>query len=401
MQTIALYFLYLIIAGWLMRAVRLLTNYNRRLQLEPVLSAPTAYQNLPKISILVPARNEEKMIAKCLDSLIDQNYPNYQIVVSNDRSTDNTQSIIEKYVEQYPNKVKLVNVPSLPENWAGKNHALHYAVQNIETDWFLFTDADTCHKPGCLMSAFNYATKNGLDMLTLSPQFINVTLFEKMVQPVAGAVLGLWFPWRKINDPNSTEYFANGQFIFIRKKTYDAVGGHKAVQNQLLEDMAIAQKVKARGFKSGIAAGQKIFGVRMYDSVHRFWNGWIRIYTEIVHRNVLSLLLMCLTAFLFSILPFIIFAYVAALLILGVVVDPTLLWTAVITCGVLLAINAKVYHLCASNPLYVILHPVNVLVICSILVDGMRHVLIGKQTVWREVKYTHSREDSSKIINVK
>jgi chlorobactene glucosyltransferase len=383
-----------IIGGWFVRAFILMANYHKSLELNPCLDA-TLYQSLPKISILVPAHNEEKNLPSCLDSLVIQNYPNFEIIVVNDRSTDRTAEIIQSYVKRYQGKIKYLSIDKLPQGWAGKNHALHRGVQIAQGERFLFTDADTVHKPGGLLAAYNYASSGQIDFLTLSPQFINVTLFEKMIQPVAGAVLGLWFPWKNINSNKTKRFFANGQFIFLTRQAYQKMGGHEYVKDKLLEDMALAERAKQLGLAQKIAAGQNIYGVRMYDSVERFWSGWRRIYTEIVQRKISVLFLMLFSAFFFSVLPYAILAIALIQHFLFNHPNTLLLILSSSCCVVILAMNIKVYRICQSNIFFAIFHPINCLVIMGILMDGILHVATKRKTSWRGVYYTHEKSDST------
>lgn len=239
---------------------------------------------LPKISIIVPARNEEKNIDNCLDHLANQTYPNVEIIVVDDRSTDKTPDLLKKH------NVKGVRIEKLPTGWTGKNHAMFTGAKAASGDWLLFTDADTTHRPESVQTAVACALENDIDFLTLAPETESKSFWEKTVQPLAVGSLALWFNPEKVNDPNSGVVLANGQYILIKKSVYEKVGGNESVKNEVVEDVALAKKVKAAGFTIRFLNGTLLYSTRMYSSLKEIKTGWTRIFTYLFEKKLLPIL---------------------------------------------------------------------------------------------------------------
>lgn len=290
---------------WLYRAARALGALKETPRVE--IASPGSAEPLPSLSVLIPVKNEEANIGDCLESLLAQDRTALEIIVTNDHSTDRTPEILAETARQCPDQVKILNAPATPPEWTGKNWALAQAVSQARGEWLLFTDADTRHEPWMTASALAHAEGKNLDLLTLTPRCLAEGFWEKTLQPAAMAFLGLWFPFAKVNDPHSPVVFGNGQFLMIRKKVYEALGGHEKVKGEYLEDFALVRAAKAARFRVECAFGTKIFGTRMYRSLRGIWLGWRRIYLHAFEKNPLLLLAKALSVFIFSTLPFVFF----------------------------------------------------------------------------------------------
>ncbi|MEJ2744911.1 MAG: glycosyltransferase family A protein, partial [bacterium] len=151
----------------------------------------------PRVSIVVAARNEERVIERCMQSLVRQRYPNYEVIVADDRSTDSTAEIVKK---KFPS-VRCIEIPSLPSGYAGKSHALWAAQKEATGEWLLFTDADTIHSEDSILAPLNYALKNRVRMLTLLSQPLSRNFWEKVIQPITCLMLFMLFRVERINRP--------------------------------------------------------------------------------------------------------------------------------------------------------------------------------------------------------
>src|SRR5712664_2762194 len=206
------------------------------------------------VTVIVPARNEEAVIAACIASLA--NLPEIaEILVVNDQSTDGTASVVSGPMERIPN-LRLLESGELPDGWVGKNHALWVGVQQAKCAWLLFTDADAEHERDSVSHALQIANEQGAAVVSSSPEQITETSYEK------------------VNDPSSTAAAANGQFLMMRRDAYDAIGGHSAVAGEVLEDVALAMRVKAAGHRISFGSGKGMVRVRMYRSFQAMWQGW-------------------------------------------------------------------------------------------------------------------------------
>jgi glycosyltransferase involved in cell wall biosynthesis len=225
----------------------------------------------PTISVIIPARNEEVSLADCLQSLVTQSGVEFEIIVVDDHSTDRTREI----AESFPG-VRVVDAGPLPEGWTGKNNAVTCGARQARGEWLLFTDADTVHLPGSLAGAIKEAQENGAEMLSYSPEQIAVTFWEMATLPVVFAELARQYSPSKVSDPASPIAAANGQYILIRRETYDAVRGHAAIASDILEDVALARAVKISGRKILFRYATDRVRTRMYRNYRQLRDGWTK-----------------------------------------------------------------------------------------------------------------------------
>jgi glycosyltransferase involved in cell wall biosynthesis len=235
------------------------------------MTATETATNHPQISIIVPARNEEECLGTCLESLSAQTGVTFEIIVVDDHSTDRTREIAASFP-----KVRVVEAGPLPPGWTGKNNAVSTGARQAQGEWLLFTDADTIHLPGSLANAVAEAQQNGAELLSYSPEQIAASFWEMATLPVVFAELARQYPPAKVSDPNSPIAAANGQFILVRRATYEAVGGHAAVAGQILEDVALATAVKNSGRKIRFRYAADRVRTRMYRNFRQLREGWTK-----------------------------------------------------------------------------------------------------------------------------
>ena len=224
------------------------------------------------VTVIIPARNEESVIAACIASLANQ-LEIAEILVVNDQSTDATASVVSGHMEKIP-KLRLLESGGLPDGWVGKNHALWVGVQQAKCAWLLFTDADAEHECDSVSRALQIANQQEAALVSFSPEQITETWYEKALIPFIYLRLAKRFSYENVNDPSSTAAAANGQFLMMRRDVYDAVGGHSAVAGEVLEDVALAMRVKGTGHRISFGSGKGIVRVRMYRSFQAMWQGW-------------------------------------------------------------------------------------------------------------------------------
>jgi chlorobactene glucosyltransferase len=244
----------------------------------------------PRISICVPARDEQRNIGACVAALLAQDYPNYKVIVLDDRSSDATPEILRRCAAQDA-RLTVLHGADLPAGWAGKPHALHQAAAAAGGEWLCFVDADTFLAPEALSACYARAIETGADLFTILTAQVMETFWEKTVQPLVMTALSVGFSPRRVNDPARPDAIANGQFILIRRSVYDAIGGHARIRDQIVEDKAIAEQVKRNGFRLVIADGTRVARTRMYTSLASMWEGWTKnIYLGLSDRPALLLL---------------------------------------------------------------------------------------------------------------
>jgi glycosyltransferase involved in cell wall biosynthesis len=224
------------------------------------------------VTAIVPARNEEAVIAASIASLASQPEID-EILVVNDQSTDGTASVVRSLMENIPN-LRLLESGGLPDGWVGKNHALWVGVQEAKSAWLLFTDADAEHERNSASRALQIAQQHNAALVSFSPEQVTETWYEKALIPYIYLRLAKRFSYERVNDPNSPAAAANGQFLMMRRDVYDAIGGHSSVAGEVLEDVALAIRVKAAGHRIWFGSGKGVVRVRMYRSFQAMWQGW-------------------------------------------------------------------------------------------------------------------------------
>ncbi len=237
-------------------------------------AAPPA-DRLPPVTILVPARNEAARIGSCLGSILRLDYPNLDVVVIDDGSTDGTSEVARRAAAG-DGRLTVVQAGPLPAGWVGKNHALWQGQAAARGDWLLFTDADTLHAPASLRLAVGEALARGAGLLSLTGRQQAVSVVERLVQPLVFEFLARRFPLAAVNDPADPRAAANGQYLLVARQLYDRIGGHAAVKGDLLEDVALARLAKLAGARVVFLAAPDLVTVRMYEGAGALWEGWTK-----------------------------------------------------------------------------------------------------------------------------
>jgi glycosyltransferase involved in cell wall biosynthesis len=225
----------------------------------------------PAVSVIIPARNEEACLGACLTSIVNQEGVSFEVIVIDDGSTDRTRAIAKSFPQ-----VRIVEPGPLPEGWIGKNNAVAAGARVAVGKWLLFTDADTVHMPGSLARTLSRAEHDGVALLSYSPEQEVVTFWERAIMPVIFAELASTYKPSEVMNPASPVAAANGQYLLIRGDVYKSIGGHAAVAQDLLEDVAIAKLVKQSGGKLSFALGTGVVRTRMYRNFSQLRDGWTK-----------------------------------------------------------------------------------------------------------------------------
>ena len=227
-----------------------------------------------RVSAIVPARNEEATIAAAVESLASQ--PEIaEIFVINDQSTDGTAAQLAQLSARYE-KLRVLETQELPTGWVGKNYAVSLGAAQATGDWLLFTDADGVHLPGSTARALADAAASGAGLVSYSPEQETRTWWERALIPFIYTRLAQKFSYDSVNNPESPAAAANGQYLLIRRRDYDRIGGHAAVAGEVLEDVALARIAKRAGIRLHFASGRGIMRVRMYRTFRAMWEGWTK-----------------------------------------------------------------------------------------------------------------------------
>ena len=265
--------------------------------------------NYPFVSVLVPARNEEVNISNILTSLLDQDYPNYEVIVLNDNSEDRTGKIIEGIKSRYP-QLTVINGKPLEPGWTGKCFACKQLYEASKGEYIIFTDADTLHRKNSILRSVVIAQNTDSDMLTLFPELTLRSFAEKIMMPMLYFTIMLLLPMYFVDKKGFIKFSIGiGPFMMFRRSSYEAIGTHEAVKSAIVEDIWLGRKIKEHGLKLVAADGMDILSVRMYRSAADIWNGFSKNIFAGMDFSSLSLFSVILMYLFLFFVPFILFAY--------------------------------------------------------------------------------------------
>ena len=341
--------------------------------------SPVSPSGNPRVSIIVPARNEEEAIEQALRSLLALDYDNYEVIAVNDRSTDRTGEIMEQVAKNSGSTpaLRVVHHEELPPGWLGKTRAMWTAANYATGDWLLFTDADVIFKPASLRRALAYAESEPAD---------HVVLFPRMIMKRPGEYMMIAFfqtmfmfghrPW-KVADPSTDDHMGVGAFNLVRRRVYDAVGTYQALRMEVLDDMKLGKVVKKAGFAQRNVFGGDLISIRWAHGAMGIVNNLTKNFFAVLSfqwwRTVLS-------AFGLAFLNF--GPFLGIWLAHG--------WARIpyaIALGSLFCIYVGMSLRSAVPPYYFLLHPVSAALFIYTLLRSTILTLWNDGIVWRGTKY--------------
>lgn len=330
-------------------------------------------QSYPKVSILIPARNEENNIKKVIESSLKQNYPRFEVIVLDDNSTDKTYEIARNY-EAINSNFKIIKGDKLPDGWFGKNWACYQLANNASGEILIFTDADNFFENDAVIKTVSILKQYDLDMFSVFPQQITTTFWEKLIIPIidlivySGLILktSYYFPF-------SLFAAANGQWIAFKKSSYEELGGHSSVKNQIVEDVALARFFKKNKKKILVGTGTGVIYGKMYDNFKQIWSGLSKNLFGLTDFNTIPFFIILILMLLVCVVPyFLLFTLTNYFILILFIIILNIIWR------VLLAINFK------HNILYsTLLHPISILLITIIGINSFLKSKFGVLS-WKE-----------------
>ena len=240
------------------------------------------------VAIVIPAHNEERVLGRCLDAALAQDWPNLSVIVALDRCTDVSEAIAIDRAQRDP-RLKIVRIEACPPTWAGKCNAARMGAEQSTADWLLFLDADTTASPKLVRALVAQSDRQDIALLSLLTDLDCSSWFERVSQPAASMALLQIYPPERVNRDTNNRPFANGQCLMFRREWYDRIGGHSAVKDDLLEDLAFAWRVDQQGGRVRVLQADGLLSCSMYGDWKAFRRGWTRIFLEACGRRPATL----------------------------------------------------------------------------------------------------------------
>jgi chlorobactene glucosyltransferase len=358
---------------------------------------PLKEHKTPKVSIILPARNEEEFIAACLDSLLDQNYENYEIIAIDDSSEDATGDIIAKYSIK-DEKVVHVRAGPKPDGWMGKNWACMEGYRRATGELLLFTDSDTRHSPSTVSLAVSHLMSLELDALTVIPKMNCLDSWTKITLPVLSTFLHTRFSALRVNDPTKKTGYFFGSFFIMKKLTYEQVGMHEGVKGEIIEDGALGKKVKESGFKMRMVRGDHLVDAVWARSWSTLWHALKRLMIPLYLQNSRTAVGVFFAVLFLLFMPYVFLAYSAPLFYHSA--SFTVLFFAALASSLLLY-AASIYDAMALKirPKYAILAPIGSLVVVLGFLAGLLQAKSNSAVSWRGRTYS-MKDHSQNAISV-
>jgi glycosyltransferase involved in cell wall biosynthesis len=329
----------------------------------------------PRVSIIVPARNEQDDIAQTLTQLLALDYDNYEVIAINDRSTDQTGEVMDRVAVD--EKLKIIHITELPPGWMGKTHAMWTAGKQATGDWLLFTDADVLFKPDSVRRALAYAESERADHIVLFPQMIMKQSGEKMMIAFFQTLFVFGHrPW-KVADPKSKDHMGVGAFNMVRRSVYEQVGTYERLRMEVLDDMKLGKVVKQSGFSQRNVFGEDLISLR-----------WARGAMGVVNNLTKNFFAILSFQWWRTVISFVGLAFLNLGPFLGV-------WLAHgwarLPYGIALfgmfAIYVGMSRKSEVPAYYFVLHPVSTILFLYTLLRSMILTLVQDGVVWRGTKY--------------
>ena len=348
--------------------------------------------NFPAVSIILPARNEERYIGPCLQSLIAQNYPNLEIIAINDSSSDGTEKVIQEYAAKDPRVIYVAARPK-PEGWAGKNWACMEGYRKSSGRILLFTDADTVHASDSVMLAVSQIVRLDLAAVSAVPKLICNDFWTRASLPCLSVFLHTRFSALRVNDPKTKTGYFFGSFYAITRQAYQSVGTHESVRTELVEDGALGAKVKESGFRLRMVRGERQVSAVWARDLTTLWHGLRRLMIPVYYQNKTNALLMTVAVFFILLEPFLIAPFSAFALQND---DPASMLLGVLNVLAIGLVIATIAVQCALgvfvNPAYSLASPIGGLLITSAFASSLVDARKKNSVEWRQRKYTVTSE---------
>jgi cellulose synthase/poly-beta-1,6-N-acetylglucosamine synthase-like glycosyltransferase len=359
---------------WILNAIDVARGVRKLPAIQDI--APLDDSDCPPVSILFAARDEEEKLPGALQTFLALDYPRYEVIAADDRSEDGTAKIL-KAAAQRGTRLKYVRINSLPAGWLGKPHAMQQAFERSSGEWLIFTDADVHFSPDLLRRSVALAKREGWDHLTV----LGGVEIHTVGETIALTFFGMGFvmgvrPWRT-NDPHSKGYTGVGAFQLMRRSTYEAIGTHRRLAMEVVDDMKLGKLVKEAGFRSGVAKAWKEVRVRWHAGVGNIVRGTTKNFFAAAGYNLGLMCLQLAMVFGTCVLPWLALPFLRG-------------WALIfdaIAVAVMIAVHAGVCIEVGAPPIYAVTEPIGALIFCWMLARSTIVTLWNGGIEWRGTFY--------------
>ena len=338
----------------------------------------TAPERFPRVSVVIPARDEEEDVERAVRSHLAQDYPDFEVIVVEDRSTDRTPEILRRLAAE-DERLTVLKGSEPPPGWLGKPHALHLGSQAARGEVLLFADADVRYHPHALREGVAVLESRRIDLLALFPRFENRGFWENVLMPFLAIAVFLGFGFLALSRRVPLAMGA-GAGNLVRRRAYDAVGGHAGIRNSVVDDVRLAVTLKRAGFRVAAFRAEDRVAVRMYRGFREVWNGFTKNVAW-AYSGVGGAILFAMTLFLLAVAIVPVAALAAAALGAAIPAADVRLAAAVLVASVILRVALA---RTLGEPLWAAAtHPIMAAVWAGLIARSLFHRFIRRRLIWR------------------
>jgi Glycosyl transferase family 2 len=374
MSSLVLFLFVLIASFWVFHGLRVAYGMLRLPWVKDF--SPARDEDCARISLIFAARDEEEKLPAALATLTKIDYPNLEIVAVDDRSRDATGRIVEEFARTHE-RIRVAHVADLPAGWLGKPHALQTGYENSNGEWLLFTDADVRFAADSVRRTMSMVQRLKLDHLTLFGDVEMVGFWEKVLVTFFGMAMHIASDSYRVSNPHSRAYVGVGAFQLIRRSAYEALGTHRRLAMEVVDDMKLGKLVKQGGFRSCVGIAQEFVSVRWHAGLGNLVRGVTKNFFAALGYSV----------------PFVV-AAVTAMLLMNVAPFVAVLWghgwvrvLAVVAVVIALGFHLGVDVVMRVSPLYALTHPLGAILFCYMLTRSTVVTLWRGGVEWRGTFY--------------
>ena len=384
MFTILISAIWLIAFVWLAIVVLTVYGLSRQRYLSPSLDLRLAPSEAPLVSILVPARNEQhRVLEDCIQSILAQDYPRFEVIAVNDRSTDTTGTILETLAES-DRRLQVIEGRELPEGWLGKPYAMHQALQCARGEWILATDADMIFEPPALRTALAQTLAADAEAMTLLPHFEASSFWERVMIPAWAWVFLMFALSYRIDDPKADRAVGIGGFFLMKRRLLDRIGGYEALKDEVMEDVRLAEKIKRSDARLLFEHAPALMRTRMYKTFAEMWECSTKNWFSGVNFSLPFALFCVASMYVAAVVPWLIAVWSGIAMAVGTTASVSGLFIpAALSWLLQVVVIAIVSTRSGVSPGYAFTAPLGLGVMYAMLFDSSIRISTGRGVMWK------------------